>query len=227
MMTVISEGIFDQEEFYKNSRKNKGKSVIWEGINLNTPATCEYLRAFTGGSILEDEFISFLNKDISYMNNSNFLFHITTVARYNLDFINYCKLIGIFSAANPSYKRSYQSARMFKNMVLGKGAGENFPIKIPEDLEAKLNIFNKFSNLSILTLLDILDISSQDLQNKKMTPRQFESIVYFLLKTSKKLFKRTTAHRLFESEICKRVLDSYKCSGYMKNAHQFHVMFKL
>jgi len=226
-MTVISEGIFNQEEFYKNSRKNKGKSVMWEGINLNTLATCEYLRELTEENIQIAEFISFLDKDISYMNNSNFLFYITTVARYNLDFINYCKLIGIFSAANPGYKKSYQSTRMFKNMILGKRAGENFPIKIPEELEAKLDIFNTFSNLPILTLLDILDISSLDLRNKKITPRQFESIVYFLLKTSKKIFKRTTAHRLFENEICKRVLDLYKSSGYMRNAHQFHVMFTL
>jgi len=94
-------------------------------------------------------------------------------------------------------------------MILGKRAGENFPIEIPEDLEAKLNIFNAFSNLPILTGLDILDISSLDLRNKKITPKQFENIVYFLLKTSKKIFKRTTAYRLFENEICKRALDSF------------------
>jgi len=93
---------------------------------------------------------------------------------------------------------------MFKNMIIKMRAGENFPIKIPEELHAKLRTFNTFSHLPILTLLDILDVCSIELREGRITPKQFESVIYFLLKTNKRIFKRKSVQQQFERIMCKK-----------------------
>jgi len=66
---------------------------------------------------------------------------------------------------------------------------------------------------------------SNDLLRKWMNPKQYESIVYLLLKTSKKIFKKS-AHQLFEKEICKKTMYAYKDSGYRRYAKILNVLLK-
>ncbi len=42
-MTVISEGIFNQQEFFENTNKNISEEIVWEGVNLNTSKISELL----------------------------------------------------------------------------------------------------------------------------------------------------------------------------------------
>lgn len=140
---------------------------------------------------------------------------ITRVARYNLDFVNYCKLVNIFGSINTKYKDKYHPASMFKNMILRRRAGENFPIKTPEELKIKLDIFNNHSGLRNLTFLDILDISSEELLKRKINSSQYFNIVYMILKVVKSIDKR------FERYIYGKAISSFKKIGDIKRVHHF------
>jgi len=80
---------------------------------------------------------------------------------------------------------------MFKNMLLEKNSGENFPIKIPEDLLAKLEVFNKFSNLPIITL--------------RVSYTSFSRQI-------KRCFTRKSIQQEFEEIICRRTIRSLNIS---------------
>lgn len=67
-MTVISESTFNEQEFYENSKENKGRNVIWKCENLNTPHTNELLAELTENNISITDFLSIIKKDTSDMN---------------------------------------------------------------------------------------------------------------------------------------------------------------
>jgi len=148
---------------------------------------------------------------ISY-NDTKFLFKLSRVARLHLNFLHYCGLVRLFSSWNHQYSTSYRVAGMFKNMILRKAIGENFPIVSAEDFKKKLDCFNQVAELPITTYLDILDATSYDFIHKKISQKQFIQVVYLILKC---------VDKSFETEICRRVSDVFYSVGNPEKGHSF------
>ena len=187
------------------------KKVKFKTANLNTEEIRNLLMQLISHSLDKEKFNTFFPKE-NLSKNHEFLFSLTKVARLNFGFLDYCKLVKIFSTWNHRYQVSYQSSKMFKNMILKRQSGENFPITCPEDLQQKLELFNENTGLGIVTYLDILDCSSNTLINAQITPRQYIQIVYLILKC---------VSRQFEREVCKRVYKTFLRIGDIKRANEF------
>ena len=187
------------------------KRVKFKTTNLNTEEIIDLLMQLISHSLEKEKFNSFFPEE-NLSKNHEFLFSLTKVARLNFGFLDYCKLVKIFSTWNHRYQVSYQSSKMFKNMILKRQSGKNFPIVSPEDLRQKLEVFNKNTGLGIVTYLDILDCSSHALINTQITPKQYIQIVYLILKCVNKQFER---------EVCKRVYNTFFRIGETEKANEF------
>ena len=190
---------------------SENKKVNFKTMNLNTEEIRDLLIQIISPSLNKEEFNSFFPEE-NLVEDHEFLFSLTKVARLNSDFLDYCKLIKIFSTWNHQYQVSYQSSKMFKNMILKRHSGENFPIVSPEDLKQKLELFNENTGLRIVTYLDILDCSSNALIIAQITPRQYIQIVYLILKC---------VDRQFEREVCKRTYKTFLEIGDVEKANEF------
>ena len=187
------------------------KRVKFKTTNLNTEEIRDLLMQLISHSLDKEKFNSFFPKE-NLSKNHEFLFSLTKVARLNFGFLDYCKLVKIFSTWNHRYQVSYQSSKMFKNMILKRQSGENFPITCPEDLKQKLEVFNENTGLRIVTYLDILDCSSNALIIPQINPKQYMQIVYLILKCINKQFER---------EVCRRVYKTFHRIGDVERANEF------
>ncbi|MFW9770824.1 MAG: hypothetical protein ACFFA2_09395 [Promethearchaeota archaeon] len=114
-----------------------------------------------------------------------------------------------FETWNSQYHFSYRVARMFKNMILRKAIGENFPIISAEDFKKKLDCFNEVTETPITTYLDILDVTSQDFIHQKISRKQYMQVVHLILKC---------VDKSFETEVCRRVSDIFYSVGAGKRS---------
>ena len=187
------------------------KRVNFKTTNLNTEEIRKLLIQLISHSLDKDKFNSFFPEE-NLTEDHEFLFSLTKVARLNFDFLEYCKLVKIFSTWNHRYQVNYQSSKMFKNMILKRQSGENFPITCPEDLKQKLELFNENTGLGIVTYLDILDCSSNALIIAQITPKQYIQIIYLILKCVNKQFER---------EVCRRAYKTFLEIGDVERANEF------
>ncbi|TXT58166.1 MAG: hypothetical protein BAJALOKI2v1_430033 [Promethearchaeota archaeon] len=67
---------------------------------------------------------------VRFLDDTRFLFQLVKVARVNVDFLTFCLLIRNLAKINPHFKESFQSVRMFKNLILDVKAGEILSIVI-------------------------------------------------------------------------------------------------
>ena len=211
-------------QFTSNTNRDMDRPILWNRINLNTSNTRHILSLLANDEVDNAPILAFLRRGFSLNTDFRFLFLLTTIGRYTLNFIQFCKLVGIFSSINEVYKRKYQAARMFKNMICHTSSGENFPIHCPEDLVYKLHTFNSLANQGMITYFDILDCASEDACKGKIKTNEYVNIIYLIIKAAYKSF----GLRSFEREICKRALIIFKKLGNKKYITGFQrLLYKL
>ena len=209
MTTITSTRGYDfteYREFNSNSNRDIYKPVLWNRINLNNSTIRDMLFHLVNDNIDNAPIFVFLTQRISLSTDFKFLFLLTTIGRLSLSFLQFCKLVGIFSKINEQYRRRYQATSMFKNMILHTSSGKNFPIHCPEDLVYKLNSFNSLANQGTITYFDILDCASDDIRKGKIKADEYVNIIYLIMKAAYKSFRL----RSFEREICKKALGVFR-----------------
>ncbi len=196
----------EYRQFNSNTHKGMDRPILWNRINLNTSNTRHILSLLANDEVDNTPILAFLRQGFSLNTDFRFLFLLTTIGRRTLNFIQFCKLIGIFSSINEVYRRKYQAVRMFKNMICHTSSGKNFPIQCPEDLVYKLNTFNSLANQGTITYFDILDCASDDICKGKIKANEYVNIIYLIMKAAYKSF----GLRSFEREICKKALSVFR-----------------
>ncbi len=78
------------------------KRVNFKTTNLNTEEIRKLLIQLISHSLDKDKFNSFFPEE-NLTEDHEFLFSLTKVARLNFDFLEYCKLVKIFSTWNHRY----------------------------------------------------------------------------------------------------------------------------
>lgn len=167
-----------EDEFYhvikrylKNfNLNNKNTEIFYHGLNINTPAIKSILC-----DILNDVRVRFCD-------DTEFLFKLVKVAGSNVDFLTFCLLIRKFAAMNPHFKENFQSVRIFKNLILGVRAGENYKISEPRELRFKLRIFNEFTDFEkTINYIDILNIVCDDYIENRIKVWEFYSLIFMIM----------------------------------------------
>ena len=220
MTAISSTKGYDLTEYqHCNANTNRGihRPILWNRINLNTSNIRHILSLLVNDEVDNAPILAFLNRKFSHHSDFKFLFQLTRIGRHTLNFIQFSKLVGIFSGMNKAYRRRYDAARMFKNMICHTSSGKNFPISCPEELLYKVNMFNALAHQGIITYFDILDCASEDLCKGKIKTKEYVNIIYLSMKAAYKSF----GLRSFEREICERALVVFKKLGYKKYSAQF------
>ncbi len=223
-MTVITStkgyDLTEYKEFNSNTNININRPILWNRINLNNSNTRHILSLLVNDEVDNAPILTFLRRRFSLNTDFRFLFLLTTIGRCTLNFIQFCKLVGIFSSINEVYRRKYQAARMFKNMICHTSSGKNFPIQCPEDLVYKLHTFNLLANQGTITYFDILDCASDDIRKGKIKAGEYVNIIYVIMKAAYKSF----GLRSFEREICKKALNVFQILKNKKYSAAFQTI---
>lgn len=208
----MHETIKAYNKFIKNRWIKSSKRVTYRGVNLNTKRFKELILGVIIDKISKEKFTEFLNREFNISNDHTFLFSLIRVAKLNFNFIEYCRLINLFASWNNRFRRYYHAARMFKNMIIKRRIGENFPINSPEGLKYKLELFNEIFSSRRLTYLGILDCASSDFVEHKIKPSEYVQVIYLIVKCVNKLFER---------EVCKRAHSTFLKAGDNIRAFEF------
>ena len=210
--------------FLKNRNPDPKKDISYKNISFNTKAVRQLLRDTITSISKRESFFTALKKidkriDSLLRNReaTKIMFHLTKVARHNFTFNEFCILISRFFRFNPYYRRSFDKAGLFKNLILKKRAGKNYPIESAPDLKLKFKTFYYTTRSLMFCYLDILDRASEDLKRKSITPSEYTHLVYLILKCSP---------RSFEYEICKRARESFLDIGDTRKEREFHELLR-
>jgi len=199
-------------EFFDNFSVKSTERITYKGANLNTPTLRKALLELLDGMLDATRFARFFVDGPQILTDQEFLFRLTSVAKFNFDFEQYSKLIHVFSSWNEVYGRIYRAERMFKNMILQRRIGKHYPIHSPEELKRKLKLFNKVSGLCAVSYLDILDCASKDLILNTISAEEYIKVVHPILKC---------ADKSFEKIICRRARNTLLRIGDIRRAQVF------
>ncbi len=202
--------------------KKIDKQIEHQGVNLNTEEFRELVLKLKNSSPSKEEYVEILKntpsfKDIPLEIKTELFFKLTKVARLSLDYESYCKVVGTFFEWDPQYKREYRSARMFKNLILEKAAGESFPIRSPADLKDMIEKFKNASGSASISYLDILDEASLDYGHQRIRKEEYIKVIYYIIKC---------VGADFEKEVCKRAANTFEKVGDTEKALEYRRIMK-
>ena len=133
-----------------------------------------------------NSFIEFKKRKIEHTNGVNLglYFKLVKLGRRFLKYFRYCRLICIFSSWSDKFTQEFRKnlTSMFINMILGKDAGEDFPITSGAQLSKKIDTWNsqsKYGPLYIkegVLIEDIINKSSDRLLQRKLSEKKFIKI---------------------------------------------------
>ncbi|TXT57164.1 MAG: hypothetical protein BAJALOKI2v1_530028 [Promethearchaeota archaeon] len=141
---------------------------------------------------------------VRFLADTQFLFQLVKVARVNVDFLTFCLLIRKFATMNTHFKESFLSVGMFKNLILGVKAGENFKISTPRELRFKLKVFNKFTRFEKkVSKRDILDDVCNDYIKNHLKAWKFYTLIFMIVDAVRR-------DRMMKKQILKKIILTFE-----------------
>ncbi len=202
--------------------KKVDKEIEYQGVKLNSDEFRALVLNLKNNPLSKDAFIESIKTTPSFKDKpleikTDLFFKLTKVARLSLDYESYCKVVGTFFEWDPQYKREYRSARMFKNLILEKAAGESFPIRSPADLKDMIEKFKNASGSASISYLDILDEASLDYGHQRIRKEEYIKVIYYIIKC---------VGADFEKEVCKRAANTFEKVGDTEKALEYRRIMK-
>ncbi len=171
----------------------KFERLKYKGVELSKPNFLLLIKRTTIRNYDSETFFKKLNsfkefkkRKIKLTNGVNLglYFKLVKLGRRFLKYFRYCRLICIFSSWSEKFTQEFRKnlTSMFINMILGKGAGEDFPITSGAQLSKKIDTWNsqsKYGPLYIeegVLIEDIINKSSDRLLHRKLSEKKFIKI---------------------------------------------------